>query len=357
MGKTLTKRLLIAAAGASALAISIVGGLPAAAVGASDNVYTASNLVSDVSGVAANTDSNLVNAWGLTSLPGSPWWVADNGTDVSTIYRADGTTARPPVHVLGAPTGAVSNTGSSFVVSNGTTSGPALFLFATEDGTILGWNPTVDANNAVVAVPASWGAIYKGLALAGDTLYATDFHNGRVDVFDGSFHPMNTPGAFVDPAIPAGYAPFGIQNVDGALVVTYAKQDADAEDDVAGQGLGFVDRFSTSGVLLGRIATHGQLNSPWGIAQAPSNFGRFSGDLLVGNFGDGEISAFEPQSDGTFELVGQLRTSDRKVLSIDGLWALQFGKGTANNGPTTTLFFTAGPDDETHGLFGTITAG
>jgi uncharacterized protein (TIGR03118 family) len=356
MEKTLAQRLLSATAAAFALAILIAGGLPAAAAGASDNVYTASNLVSDVSGMAANIDPNLVNAWGLTSLPGSPWWVADNGSDVSTIYRADGTTARPAVHVPGAPTGAVSNTGSSFVVSNGTTSGPALFLFATEDGTILGWNPTVDPNNAVVAVPAS-GAIYKGLALAGDTLYATDFHNARVDIFDGSFHPMNTPGAFVDPAIPAGYAPFGIQNVDGALVVTYAKQDADAEDDVAGQGLGFVDRFSTSGVLLDRVATHGQLNSPWGIAKAPANFGRFSGDLLVGNFGDGEISAFEPQSDGTFELVGQLRTSDRKVLSIDGLWALQFGKGTMNNGPATTLFFTAGPDDETHGLFGTITAG
>jgi uncharacterized protein (TIGR03118 family) len=355
MQKSLTQRFLTAAVGACALAILIAGALPAAATGAGDNAYTVSNLVSDVSGVAANTDSNLVNAWGLTSLPTSPWWVADNETDVSTIYRANGTTARPPVHVAGAPTGTVSNTGSSFVVSNGSSSGPAFFLFATEDGTILGWNPTVDANNAVVAVPAA-GAIYKGLAVAGDTLYATDFHNGRVDVFDGSFHPIETAGAFVDPGIPAGYAPFGIQNVGGTLVVTYAKQDADGEDDVPGQGHGFVDRFSTAGTFLGRVATHGQLNSPWGIAMAPSNFGRFSGDLLVGNFGDGEISALEPQSDGSFELVGQLRTSDRKVLSIDGLWALQFGKGTASNGPTTTLFFTAGPDGEEHGLFGTITA-
>jgi len=356
MEKALTQRLLTAAGATVVLAVLVAGGVPATAAGASDNVYAASNLVSDVPGVAANTDSNLVNAWGLTSLPTSPWWVADNETDVSTIYRANGTTARPPVHVPGAPTGAVSNTGSSFVVSNGTTSGPALFLFATEDGTILGWNPNVDPNNAVVAVPAA-GAIYKGLALAGDRLYATDFHGGHVDVFNGSFQPLNTPGAFVDPGIPAGYAPFGIQNVNGTLVVTYAKQDADAEDDVAGQGLGFVDRFSTSGTFLGRVATHGQLNSPWGIAMAPANFGRFSGDLLIGNFGDGEISAFEPQTDGTFELVGQLRTSERKVLSIDGLWALQFGKGTDNNGPATTLFFTAGPADETHGLFGTIVAG
>lgn len=351
-----TQRFRIAAVAAFAAAILVVGGLPAAASGAADNVYTVSNLVADVSGVAAHTDANLVNAWGLTSLPGSPWWVSDNETDLATVYRADGTTARAPVHVSGAPTGAVSNTGSSFAVSNDTTSAPALFLFATEDGTILGWNPTVDANNAVVAVPAA-GAIYKGLAVAGDTLYATDFKNGHVDVFDGSFQPVNTPGAFVDPGIPAGYAPFGIQNVDGTLVVTYAQQDAVAEDDVAGQGHGFVDRFSTSGTFLGRVATHGQLNSPWGIAKAPAGFGRFSGDLLIGNFGDGEISAFEPQTDGTFELVGQLRTSERKVLSIDGLWALQFGKGTTNNGPTTTLFFTAGPDDESHGLFGTITAG
>jgi uncharacterized protein (TIGR03118 family) len=164
-------------------------------------------------------------------------------------------------------------------------------------------------------------------------------------------------GAFVDPNIPAGYAPFGIQEVNGSIIVTYAKQDADAEDDVAGQGHGFVDMFDTSGHLLVRVASHGQLNSPWGLAMAPASFGRFAGDLLVGNFGDGEISAFEPQSDGTFELVGQLRTSDRKVLTIDGLWALQFGKGAANNGSTGTLFFTAGPDDETHGLFGTITPG
>ncbi len=360
MEKALTQRVLTAAGAAFVVAVLVAvlvaGGVPATAVGASDNVYTTSNLVSDVAGMAANTDSNLVNAWGLTSLPGSPWWVADNETDVSTIYRANGTTARPPVHVPGSPTGAVSNTGSSFVVSNGTTSGPAAFLFATEDGTILGWNPSVDPNNAVLAVPAA-GAIYKGLAVAGDTLYATDFKNARVDVFDGSFHAVNTPGAFVDPGIPDGYAPFGIQNVNGTLVVTYAKQDAEGEDDVAGQGHGFVDRFSTTGTFLSRVATHGQLNSPWGIAMAPENFGRFSGDLLIGNFGDGQISAFERQSDGTFELVGQLRTSDRKVLTIDGLWALQFGKGTMNNGPTTTLFFTAGPDDESHGLFGTIIAG
>ena len=355
MKKALTRRLWTAAAAAFATMI-LVAGLPAAAAAVSDNVYTTTNLVSDLPGVAANTDPNLVNAWGLTSTSGSPWWVADNEANVSTVYRPNGTTFRAPVQVSNAPTGAVSNTGSSFLVSNGTTSGPAVFMFATEDGTILGWNLSFLADPAAVAA-TSPDAIYKGLAIAGNHLYATDFHHGRVDVFDGSFQQVNTPGAFVDPGIPSGYAPFGIQNVDGTIVVTYAKQDADQEDDVPGQGHGFVDRFSTSGTFLGRVATHGQLNSPWGIAMAPTSFGRFSGDLLVGNFGDGQISAFEPQPDGTYELVGQLRTSSRKVLTIDGLWALQFGKGGTNNGPTTTLFFTAGPDGETHGLFGTITAG
>src|SRR5438105_7359192 len=334
----------------------------AASASAAANSYTVTNLVSDVPGLAVHLDPDLVNAWGLTALPTSPWWVADNGTDVSTLYRADGSKVPLTVQVPSSPTGAVSNTGSHFVVSNATGSGPALFIFATKEGKILGWNPTVSLMQTQVAVDHSGlGAVYKGLAIAstptGDFLYATDFHNGRVDVFDGNFQQVNTPGAFVDPGIPRGYAPFGIQNVNGTIVVTYAKQDAAAHDDVAGQGHGFVDMFDASGTFLRRVATHGQLNSPWGIAMAPADFGAFGGDLLVGNFGDGQISAFEPQPDGTFELVGQLRTSNRTVLTIDGLWALQFGKGTANNGSTDTLFFTAGPDGESHGLFGKITAG
>jgi uncharacterized protein (TIGR03118 family) len=334
----------------------------AASASAAANSYTVTNLVSDVPGLAAHVDADLVNAWGLTSLPTSPWWVADNGTDVSTLYRADGSKVPLTVQVPSAPTGAVSNTGSHFVVSNATGSGPARFIFATEEGKILGWNPNVSLTQAQVAVDHSGlGAVYKGLAIAstptGDFLYATDFHNGRVDVFDGNFQQVNAPVAFVDPKIPAGYAPFGIQNLNGTIVVTYAKQDADRHDDVPGQGHGFVDRFDTSGIFLGRVATHGQLNSPWGIAMAPVGFGAFAGDLLVGNFGDGQISAFAPQPDGTFELLGQLRTGNHQVVTIDGLWSLQFGKGTQNNGPTTTLFFTAGPDGESHGLFGTITAG
>lgn len=347
---------------ATALAVTMltVAGLVAPA-SAAENSYTVTNLVSDVPGRAVHVDPSLVNAWGLTSLPTSPWWVADNGTNVSTLYRADGTKVPLTVQVPSAPTGAVSNTGPHFVVSNGTASGPALFIFATEEGKILGWNPTVSLTQAQVTVDHfGIGTVYKGLAIAstpgGDFLYATDFHNARVDVFDGNFHQVHAPGAFVDPKIPSGYAPFGIQNLSGAIAVTYAKQDADRRDDVAGQGHGFVDLFDAHGTFIVRVGTHGQLNSPWGLAMAPVSFGRFGGDLLVGNFGDGQISSFESQPDGTFELVGQLRTSDRKVLTIDRLWALQFGKGAANNGSTNTLFFTAGPDDETHGLFGTITA-
>jgi uncharacterized protein (TIGR03118 family) len=353
MKRLFRRRFLASAATALALTILTVAGLVASASAAGANAYTATNLVSDVPGMASHVDSDLVNAWGLTSLPTSPWWVADNGTNVSTLYQADGTKRSLTVQVANAPTGAVSNTGSSFVVG----SGPALFLFATEEGKLLGWNMSVGTAAQVVADKSGEGAVFKGLAIAGDRLYATDFHNGKVDVFDGAFGDVNTPGAFVDPHIPLGYAPFGIQNVGGDIFVTYAKQDAAAHDDVAGQGHGFVDMFDTSGKFLVRVATHGQLNSPWGLAMAPASFGSFGGDLLVGNFGDGQISAFQPQQDGTFELVGQLRTNDRKVLTIDGLWSLQFGKGAANNGSTDTLFFTAGPDGEMHGLFGKITAG
>jgi uncharacterized protein (TIGR03118 family) len=334
--------------------------LVVAATGASPNpnLYTVHNLVSDQVGVADHFDSNLVNAWGLAARGGSPWWVADNEKDVSTLYTADGTPFPPPpaaplvVGVPNAPTGLVANNGPGFVVG----SGSALFIFATEEGKILAWNSSLGSQAQVVA-NRNVGAIYKGLAIAGDRLYATDFHNGRVDVFGNNFGFVPMPGAFVDPGIPAGFAPFGIQEIGGDLFVSYAKQDADAEDDVHGQGLGFVDAFDTDGVLLGRVVTRGQLNAPWGIALAPSDFGRFSGDLLVGNFGDGEINAYAPQSDGTYERVGALKGANHKPILIDGLWALQFGHGSANNGPTNTLFFTAGPDDESHGLFGKITKG
>jgi uncharacterized protein (TIGR03118 family) len=349
---------------AVALATIAVGvaALAAPATAAPRNNYMTHNLVSDQAGKADRVDPSLVNAWGLASLTDSPWWVADNGTNLATVYTADGAAFAPSgsplvVNVENAPTGAVANSGSSFAVGAGTASAPALFLFATEEGRILGWNQAIPPGRAVVAVDRSGaGAIYKGLAISGGRLYATDFHNGRVDVFDDSFNRISGRGAFVDSKLPRGFAPFGIQAIGGRIYVTYAKQDADREDDVDGRGLGFVDAFDRNGKLLARVARRGQLNAPWGIARAPGNFGRFSGDVLVGNFGDGKINAYRQRRGRTYTHVGELRTGKSKVLMIDGLWALQFGHGAANNGPANTLFFTAGPDDEAHGLFGTITA-
>jgi uncharacterized protein (TIGR03118 family) len=323
------------------------------------NSYTVTPLVSDQPGVAAHTDANLVNAWGLTSGPMTPWWVSDNGTDKSTLYRgSDGAPQGGPlvVNVGGGPTGTVFNPTAGFALPQ--MGGKASFLFDSEDGTVWGWNGAQGTDSKMVADRSSVDAIYKGLAIAdtsaGPRLYAADFHNARVDVFDGSFGLV--PGGFVDASLPSGYAPFGIQTINDRVFVTYAKQDADAEDEVAGQSLGFVDVFSTAGVLLGRVAQHGQLNAPWGLALAPSSFGRFGGDLLVGNFGDGQINAYEELPNGHFEHRGELRSAGGGSLTIDGLWALQFGKA-GNNGPAGTLFFTAGPAEETHGLFGSINPG
>jgi len=331
------------------LAMVLLMGLPAApAVAAADNQYTVHPLVSNVAGMAPHTDANLVNGWGLTASAASPWWVADNGTSVSTLYRADGSTPGLVVQVPTHPTGTV------FWAT-----GPARFVFDTEAGQVRGW-PGSGTVTVVLADRSAVGAIYKGLALAttaaGDRFYATDFHNARVDVFDASFTLVTTAGAFEDADLPSGYAPFGIQTIGSRIFVTYAKQDADAEDEIHGQGKGFVDVYDTSGSLLGRVAQHGQLDAPWGLALAPANFGRFSGDLLVGNFGDGRINAYQEGANGKFEHRGELRDSDSRPISIDGLWALQFGHGAPNNGPTNTLFFTAGPNDESDGLFGSITA-
>ena len=342
------------------LVLALVLGAAAVAVApltaAERNSYKVTSLVSDQPGVAAQTDPNLVNAWGLTSGPTSPWWVSDNGTQKSTLYRgSDGAIQGLVVAVAGGPTGAVFNPTAGFALPTG---GKALFIFDSEDGQVRAWNGAQGTTSIVVKDRSGEEAIYKGLAIAdtpaGPRLYAADFHNARVDVFDGSFGLL--PGGFVDQSLPSGYAPFGIQTIGDRVFVTYAKQDADAEDELAGQSLGFVDVFSTAGDLLGRVAQHGQLNAPWGLALAPSSFGRFAGDLLVGNFGDGQINAYEELPNGHFAHRGELRSADGGSISIDGLWALQFGKG-GNNGPAGTLFFTAGPDEETHGLFGSITPG
>jgi uncharacterized protein (TIGR03118 family) len=257
------------------------------------------------------------------------------------------------VHVPGEPTGQVFNGGAQFVIPN---VGPARFLFASEDGTISGWNPALVPNDqAVVVVPATADApSFKGLAIdsntAGTRLYAADFHNARVAVFDGSFAPVTTTGGFVDPNLPAGFAPFGIQMIGGRILVAYAMQDADAADEVAGAGLGFVDLYDLDGRLLARVASRGALNAPWGMALAPAGFGRFSGQLLVGNFGDGRINVFDAT---TFEPKGHLKGTDGHAIVVDGLWGIGFGNG-ANAGPANTLYFAAGPDDESHGLFGRL---
>jgi uncharacterized protein (TIGR03118 family) len=320
-------------------------------------------------------DGDLVNAWGLDAGQGTPWWIADNGTSKSTLYLADGTKLARVVDVQFKPTGLVFNPSGQFTLNaNNNTDGKTgtpFFLFSTEEGTILAWNasgPTPNKATVVVTTPpddSGTPAIYKGLAIgqvdAADAtrwrLYATNFSQNKVDVFNTSFQQVTTdPPSFVDPDIPAGFAPFGIQRVGSTLYVTYAMQDEEKEDDVAGPGLGFVDAYDLSGNLITRVASRGSLNAPWGIAWASEHFGKYSGDLLIGNFGDGRIHAYEPQADGTYADKGPLHSAQGPPITIDGLWALQFGKNSANNGNDDQLFFTAGPDDESQGLFGFLKA-
>jgi uncharacterized protein (TIGR03118 family) len=361
------RALAIAVALTAMLSLSIFGVARARAATAL-GFYQQTNLVSDLPG-AAVTDPQLVNAWGMSHSPTSPWWISDNGTGVSTLYNGSGApfplgsplvvSIPPPLGspagTLAAPTGNVFNSSSGFVVTHNGKSGHPNFIFATEDGTISGWSPAVDPTNAILAVDHSAsGAVYKGLALgsnsSGDFLFATNFHNGTVDVFDTHFAPASLAGSFTDPGIPSGFAPFGIANLHGQLYVTYAKQNAARHDDVAGPANGFVDIFDTNGNLIRRLVTRGRLNSPWGLTFAPADFGQFSNDLLVGNFGDGRINVVDPH---TGEFLGQLRDRNNTAITIDGLWGLAFGNG-ANAGPTNTLFFTAGIDHEAHGLFGSL---
>jgi uncharacterized protein (TIGR03118 family) len=323
------------------------------------------NLVSDQSGRAMFTDPNLVNAWGIVASSSSPFWVSDNGTGLSTLYRFGSAplgqqtlvvTVPPPTGGTppAAPTGIVFNQGGSgFMVTENGVSRPAFFLFATEDGTISGWNPMVDATHARLAVNNSPAAVYKGLAFgnngSADFLYATDFRGGFVDRFDSGF---NLVSRFTDPAATKkGYAPFGIADLNGLLYVTFAKQDKAKHDDVKGMGHGFVDVFDANGNFVRRLASKGNLNSPWGLALAPGGFSKFGGDLLVGNFGDGHIDAYDPTT-GHFR--GQLLARRNHPLAIDGLWGLRFGNDGAA-GPSSTLFFTAGPGKEKHGLLGQLT--
>lgn len=338
----------------ASVGLALLLSAPAAASGGG---FTVHRLVSH--GVPSQSDDpNLVNGWGLSAGPSTPWWVAANGTNKSTLYDGDGNTIPLVVRVGGGPTGTVYNGSSDFVVRHNGTHGPSVFLFASEDGRLRGWNPGVPASSTkayVIADRSAAGAIYKGLAMASvgsaNYLYATDFNNARVDVFDGSKHLQHWAGAFKDHALPDGYAPFGIQAIGNRIFVTYAKQNGDDEAD--GPHLGFVDAYRTDGTFVARVASRGALNAPWGLAWAPEGFGRFSGDLLVGNFGDGRIHAYKHTNHGWVP-DGMLRNSHHNPIHIPGLWAIAFGNGAAA-GPVNSLYFAAGPNGESAGLFGSIT--
>lgn len=327
--------------------------------------YTRVDLTVDVTSVSAtapNKDANLVNAWGLSRSSTSPWWVSDNGTGLSTLYDGTGApqklvvTIPAPKGATGpsAPTGTVFNPTTSFEVAAGKS---AIFLFATEDGTISGWNPGANPTVAIITVPRSGKAIYKGLAIAqtkdGPFLYATNFLSGKVEVFDGGFQRVHlSENAFRDPRIENedDWAPFGIQNVGGSIVVTFARRERGSKDEQHGPGLGRVAIFDTRGRFLMELQHGPWMNAPWGVALSPGDFGAFSHRFLIGNFGDGTIHAFNAIS-GKHE--GQVLDGSGKPLVIDGLWALSFGNG--RNGLLNELYFTAGPNDEGDGLLGKIT--
>lgn len=350
----------------AALGVVAVVALPGGAVAGDNgngngNVYKQANLISDINGVARLTDPNLVNPWGMAAGDNTPLWVADNNANVSTLYTGGVHGSIPKINPLvvtipgGAPTGIVFNPTDGFVVHAGNTSAPAKFIFDSENGQIAAWSPMVPPITQAQSEFTSATAVYKGLAIAsnskGTFIYAANFHDATIDVFDKNFKPVTLSGSFTDPNIPTGFAQFDIQKLGDKLYVTYALQKPDKHDDMAGPGNGFVDVYDTTGHLLRRLISHGDLNSPWGLALAPDDFGAFSGDLLVGNFGDGAIHAYDPN---TGALQGQLMNQDGNPIVIDDLWALRFGNGIT--GTRNSLLFTAGIADEMHGLFGEITA-
>jgi uncharacterized protein (TIGR03118 family) len=324
-----------------------------AVASARGDTYSWTNFQSDIAGVAQHIDDNVVNPWGMAASANGTIWVSDNGTGVSTLYGQDGTARSLVVTIptafqnrgTGNPTGVVFNGTQFFQVTKNGNSAPALFIFVSEDGSISGWNPNVDQTNAIIAVDNGRNrgrnsAVYKsatlGVANGHNFLYASNFHTGNVETYDESFHQVN-PGGFVDPNLPAGYAPFGIRNFNGEIFVTYAKQDHAKHDDVPGPGLGFVSVFDASGNFLRRLVSNGNLNAPWGLALVED-------ELWVGNFGDGLINVYDPTS-GAF--IETLMRADGTPLQFDGLWdMLPLANG---------VFFTAGIADEAHGLFGIIT--
>jgi uncharacterized protein (TIGR03118 family) len=350
-----------------AVAVLVVAGI---AVGATlalgrgaraPNAYVVRGLVADRPGHAARTDRALVNAWGIAASPTGPWWTSNEATESSTLYEGGGRKQLLTVHVDGGPTGIAYYGGKGFLVRGGHASDPARFVYACEDGMIRAWTPTVPAgwstSSEVVADAASEAAVFRGVTIAGERLYATDFHNGRVDVYDAQWRRVRRHGTFVDRAIPAWYAPFGIQAVGSSIFVTYVWRAPVNGNDAPTSG--YVDEFDLDGRLLRRVAAGGVLNAPWGIARAPGSFGRFGGDLLIGNFGDGHVNAYRRQGKRWLH-DGVLRGRGGKPLAVSGLWGIGFGNG-GSAGPAGTLFFGSGPhvwrgvtEAGVHGLLGTI---
>ncbi|HLY18372.1 MAG TPA: TIGR03118 family protein [Bryobacteraceae bacterium] len=328
------------------------------------NAYIVRNLVSDLPGLADFTDPNLKGAWGISESSSSPFWISDAATGVSTLYTSTGSLIPLVVTIppaaggsAGIPTGTVYNSTTGFTVASGE---PAAFIFDTLDGTVSGWNPTVNQSKAILMVDNSTkGAAYSGLAIgavgANTYLYAANMSGGTIDVFDSTYAPVTLLNAFQDSQIPAGYAPFNVQNLGGNLYVTYAQQNADKTFIVPGAGSGYVDVYSTAGALLHHLVSGGNLNAPWGVAIAPANFGDFANDLLVGNFGDGNINAYNPTT-GAF--VATLNDAYGTPIVVPSLWALQQGNG-GSGGDANAIYFTAGlpgPDGGPHGLLGRLQA-
>ena len=353
-------------AGTTGVAVVVIGLLASTSTkplsAAVANVYHQTNLVSDQPGVALIHDPDLVNPWGITRTSTSPFWVANNVTGTSTLYSGDvhgSPFVKNSLTVTipgGSPTGTVFNTSTDFVVTSGAASGRSAFLFASQTGVISGWNPAVPPPppSTFAQIGGTADAVYTGLAIGqvgpANFLYAADFEHGHIDVYDKAFHIESLDGSFSDPNIPNSYSPFNIQNLGGNLYVTYAQQSHKEPDEETDRGSGFVDVFDTSGHLLQRLIMGNHLNAPWGMALAPADFGPFSSALLVGNFGDGHIQAFDPAS-GRF--LGQLRDETGRPIVIDGLWGIAFGNGVGG-GDRNALYFASGPDGETHGLFGSL---
>ena len=341
---------------AAGLAAALALPVGAAQAAPKDSRFDQVNVVSDLPGVAAIQDPLLVNAWGLALSPTSPLWVANNGTGTATLYRGDGVNtpfAKVALEVTvtnGAPTGQVFNGTAGFQVQTPAGPRPAVFIFDSQTGDLTGWNPA-NGTTAVVAAHSD-GAVYTGLAQLqtpnGPFLLAADFAHARIDVYNSQWGLVDVGDAFTDPDLPAGYAPFNVAVLGGAVYVAYALQNEDGDEEVAGHNLGFVNKYTDFGQTVQRIASRGNLNAPWGLAIAPASFGKYAGSLLVGNFGDGKIGAYTNSG----EFLGFLRDGDNNAIAIDGLWALL--PGTATSGGTNSVWFSAGPDEETHGLVGVL---